>query len=89
MPQSSGTKAVSDKSIISIMNSHWKKNNPEYWKKGNRGNSIFRLACWMCKWGVDEGLAIEYFIDGWEDDTRKSEAMWEMPIRPKKRVSEH
>ena len=69
MPQSSGTKAVSDKSIISIMNSHWKKNNPEYWKKGNRGNSIFRLACWMCKWGVDEGLAIEYFIDGWEDDT--------------------
>ena len=69
IPQSSGTRTVSDKSIISIMNSHWKKNYPEYWKKGNRGNSIFMLACWMCKWGVDEGLATEYFIDGWEDDT--------------------
>lgn len=51
------------------MDSVWKKKNPEYWKKGNRGNSIFMLACWMCKWGVDEGLATEYFIDGWEDDT--------------------
>ena len=69
MPQSFGTRTVSDKSIISIMNSHWKKNNPEYWKKGNRANSIFMLACRMCKWGVDEGLATEYFIDGWEDDT--------------------
>ncbi len=69
IPQSSGTRTVSDKSIISIMNSHWKKNNPEYWQKGNRGNSIFMLACRMCKWGVDEGLAAEYFIDGWEDDT--------------------
>ena len=69
IPQSSGTRTVSDKSIISIMNSHWKKNNPEYWKKGNRANSIFMLACRMCKWGVDEGLVTEYFIDGWEDDT--------------------
>ena len=69
IPQSSGTRTVSDKSIISIMNSHWKKNNPDYWEKGKRGNSIFRLACRMCKWGVDEGLATEYFIDGWEDDT--------------------
>lgn len=69
MPQSSGTRTVSDKSIISIMNSHWKRNNPEYWEKGNRANSIFMLACRMCKWGVDEGLATEYFIDGWEDDT--------------------
>ncbi len=69
IPQSSGTRTVSDKSIISIMNSHWKRNNPEYWEKGNRANSIFRLACRMCKWGVDEGLATEYFIDGWEDDT--------------------
>ena len=69
MPQLSGTRTVSDKSIINIMNSHWKKNNPEYWQKGNRGNSIFMLACRMCKWGVDEGLAAEYFIDGWEDDT--------------------
>lgn len=69
MPQSSGTRTVSDKSIISIMNSHWKRNNPEYWEKGNRGNSIFMLACWMCKWDVDEGLATGYFTDGWEDDT--------------------
>lgn len=69
IPQSSGTRTVSDKSIISIMNSHWKRNNPEYWEKGKRANSIFMLACRMCKWGVDEGLATEYFINGWEDDT--------------------
>lgn len=69
IPQSSGTRTVSDKSIISIMNSHWKRNNPEYWEKGNRANSIFMSACRMCKWGVDEGLATAYFIDGWEDDT--------------------
>lgn len=42
---------------------------PECTVIGNRGNCIFRLACWMCKWGVDEELATEYFIDGWEDDT--------------------
>lgn len=69
MPQSFGTGTVSDKSIISIMNSVWKRNNPDYWEKGKRANSIFRLACRMCKWGIDEGLATEYFIDGWEDDT--------------------
>lgn len=45
---------VSDKSIINIINSLWKKNNPEYWKKGNRAESVFKLACLMCKWGVDE-----------------------------------
>ena len=59
----------SDKSIISIMNSTWKKNNPEYWYVGNRANSIFRLACLMCKWGIDESLAEEYFVSHWEDDT--------------------
>ena len=48
---------VSDKSIINIINSLWKKNNPEYWKEGNRAESIFKLACLMCKWGVDESLA--------------------------------
>lgn len=39
---------VSDKSIINIINSLWKKNNPEYWKEGNRAESIFKLACLMC-----------------------------------------
>lgn len=58
-------KSVSDQSIISIMNSVWKKNNPEYWQEGNRANSIFKLACMMCKWGVDEDLATDYFIKGW------------------------
>ena len=60
---------ISDRSIISIMNSVWKKNNPEYWQEGNRACSIFKLACWLCKWGVDEDLALEYFIKGWESDT--------------------
>ena len=62
-------KKVSDKSIISIMNASWKKNHPEYWTEGNRASSIFKLACQMCKWGVDEGLAEEYFANGWENDT--------------------
>ena len=62
-------KGVSGQSIISIMNSVWKKNNPEYWEEGNRATSIFKLACLMCKWGVDQNLASEYFIDGWESDS--------------------
>lgn len=59
----------SGKSIISIMNSIWKKNNPEYWQEGYRGCSIFKLACQLCKWGVDEDLALEYFVSGWESGT--------------------
>ena len=60
---------VSDKSIINIINSLWKKNNPEYWKEGNRAKSIFKLACLMCKWRVDESLAIGYFTEGWKSPT--------------------
>lgn len=62
-------KKISDRSIISIMNSVWKRNHPEYWQEGRRACSIFKLACWFCKWGVDEDLALEYFIGGWESDT--------------------
>ena len=62
-------KRLSDKSIISIMNSVWKKNNPEYWQEGHRACSIFYLACKLCRWGVDEDLALEYFIGGWESET--------------------
>lgn len=62
-------KSVSDESIIRIMDSVWKKKHPEYWLEGQRANSIFKLACLMCKWGVDEDFAIEYFVDGWEDRT--------------------
>lgn len=62
-------KKISDKSIISMMNSSWKKNHPEYWQEGNRACSIFMLACLFCKWGVDEDLVLEYFIGGWESET--------------------
>lgn len=62
-------KAVSDQSIINIMDSVWKQKNPEYWKEGNRATSIFKLACLMCKWGVDEDRAIGYFVKGWESQT--------------------
>lgn len=68
---------VSDKSIINIINSFWKKNNPEYWKEGNRAESIFKLACLMCKWGVDESLAIGYFIEGWKSPTMSEEEILE------------
>lgn len=62
-------KTISDRSIISIMNSVWKKDNPEYWQEGHRACSIFYLACKLCRWGVEEDLALEYFIKGWESDT--------------------
>lgn len=62
-------KKVSDRSILSVMNASWKRKHPEYWVEGNRASSIFRLACLMCRWGVDEDLAAEYFIDGWENET--------------------
>lgn len=62
-------KGKSDKSKIGIMNSVWKRNNPEYWQEGHRACSIFYLACKLCRWGVDEDLALEYFIKGWESDT--------------------
>ena len=62
-------KSVSDKSIIRIMDSSWRKNHPEYWQEGNRANSIFKLACLMCKWGIDKDLVIEYFVDGWKSQT--------------------
>ena len=68
---------VSDKSIINIINSLWKKNNPEYWKEGNRAKSIFKLACLMCKWGVDESLAIGYFTGGWKSPTMSEEEILE------------
>lgn len=69
MPPISNGRKVSDRSIISIMNRKWKEKHPEYWMEGNRAMSIFRLACWMCKWGIDESLAEEYFVDGWENET--------------------
>ena len=69
----SGRKTVSDRSIINIMNSIWKKNNPEYWMEGHRASCIFKLACLLCKWGVDENLAAEYFIDGWISVTMDEE----------------
>lgn len=66
-------KNLSDKSIINIMNSVWKKNNPEYWQEGHRAVSIFKLACQLCKWGVNEDLATDYFVDGWESETMTEE----------------
>lgn len=62
-------KKISDRSIISIMNSVWKRNHPEYWQEGQRACSIFKLACLFCKWGVEEDLALEYFIKDWESET--------------------
>lgn len=62
-------KSVSDESIIRIMDSSWRKNHPEYWQEGHRANSIFKLACLMCKWGIDKDLVIEYFVDGWKSLT--------------------
>lgn len=66
-------KNLSGRSIIHIMNSTWKRSHPEYWQEGHRAMSIFSLACRLCRWGVEEDLAMEYFINGWESDTMTEE----------------
>lgn len=58
-------KRKSDKSIIAMLNAGWRKKNPEYWSKGLSTWRIFNCSCLMCKLGVDEELALEYFIDNW------------------------
>ena len=49
----------SDRSIINILNAHWRK-QPERWKVGNRANSVFQTASELCNFGVDIGNALEY-----------------------------
>ena len=65
----SSGKKLSGKSIINIMNYLWKKNNPEYWQEGNRATNIFKNARYLCRWGVDKDLAMDYFVNGWESET--------------------
>lgn len=59
-----GTKSKSPQSIINILNSSWRKNHPEYWKEGNRAQSIFKCACEFCIYGVPQDMAEEYFLNG-------------------------
>lgn len=57
-------KTKSQQSIISILNSSWRKKHPEYWLPGNRANSIFKCACQFCEYGVPQEMAEEYFMNG-------------------------
>lgn len=59
-----GTKSKSPQSIINILSSSWRKNHPEYWKEGNRAQSIFKCACEFCVYGVPQDMAEEYFLTG-------------------------
>ena len=59
-----GTKSKSPQSIINILNSSWRKNHPEYWKEGNRAQSIFKCACQFCEYGVPHDMAEDYFLSG-------------------------
>ena len=59
-----GTKSKSPQSIINILNSSWRKNHPEYWKEGNRAQSIFKCACEFCIYGVPQDMAEDYFLNG-------------------------
>ncbi len=62
-------KFKSAKSIISILNSLWKKRHPEYWQKGQRAMSVFKCACQFCEYGVPEEMAEMFFLDGgWMSD---------------------
>ncbi len=57
-------KSKSPQSIVSILNSSWRKKHPEYWQFGNRANSIFKCACQFCEYGVPQDMAKEYFMNG-------------------------
>lgn len=59
-----GSKSKSPQSIINILNSSWRKNHPEYWKEGNRAQSIFKCACEFCIYGVPQDMVEEYFLNG-------------------------
>lgn len=59
-----GTKSKSPQSIINILNSSWRKNHPEYWKEGQRAQSIFKCACQFCEYGVPQDMAEYYFLNG-------------------------
>lgn len=58
-------KRKSDNSIIAILNASWRREHPEYWQEGHRATGIFECARFFCKVGVDEGKALNYFIDNW------------------------
>ncbi len=64
---SSQKKIKSPYSIRNILNSSWRRNNPEYWQKGQRATSIFKCACQFCEYGVPQGMAEEYFVNNWLD----------------------
>lgn len=55
----------SDKSIIAMLNSSWKRQHPEYWMEGNRACGVFEASCQLCKSGIDEELALQYCLDNW------------------------
>ena len=50
----------SDESIISILNSYWKKKQPERWTEGHRAISIFKGASELCSHGVEFDKALNY-----------------------------
>lgn len=54
----------SDQSIISILNSKWRK-DADRWRVGNRANSVFYSASELCRCGVDIDKALEYMLDAY------------------------
>lgn len=53
---------ISGESIINMMNSSWEKNHPGYWQEGHRAVNIFKSACQLCRFGVDQDLTTDYFV---------------------------
>lgn len=51
----------SDSSIINILNAAWKK-KPDYWREGNRANSVFSMSSQMCNAGINIDKAIDYLV---------------------------
>ena len=51
----------SDKSIINILNSHWRK-QPDRWANGNRAKSVFNLTTQLCCAGVNMDKALYYLV---------------------------
>lgn len=73
-------KMKSDKSIIAILNAHWKKDATR-WETGNRANSVFYSASELCLCGVDLESALKYLDDSYTTTGLSSEEIEYQALR--------
>lgn len=54
----------SDRSIIAILNAHWRKDESR-WKEGGRANAVFSSASQFCMAGVDIDTGIDWLLNAY------------------------